>query len=141
MFWDAFIWIIMVDTYLYGLEILRRLVIRNVTIIFFWGGGTELYAQEKFRAATHMLGIDESVLLKKYFCFKVTVVFKAVCALPNFLSLRCTWQLNRWKYPKGPFINYVTHLGGEVVSRFVTKCDGGWGGLWNLLHNVKVYLF
>ena len=57
MFWDAFIRIIMVDTYLYGSEILRRLVIRNVIIQFifiFWG--TELYAQEKLRAAKHMLG-------------------------------------------------------------------------------------
>ena len=43
--------------------------------------------------------------------------------------------------PKGPFINYVMHLGGEGVCNFVTICDGGGrGGLAALLHNAKVYV-
>ena len=41
MFWDAFIRISMVDMYLYGSEILRRLVIRNVIMcilfLFYFG--------------------------------------------------------------------------------------------------------
>ena len=32
--------------------------------------------------------------------------------------------------PKGPFINYVMHLGGEGVCNFVTICDGGGRGGW-----------
>ena len=55
MFWDAFICIIMVETYICGSEILRRLDIRNAIIRIFILGGAEFNAPEKFRAATHML--------------------------------------------------------------------------------------
>ena len=45
-------------------------------------------------------------------------------------------------WDKGPFINYIMHLGGREVGDCVMICDGGQrgGGDPALLRNAKVYV-
>ena len=57
--------------------------------------------------------------------------------IPLFWTL-CQENLN--KSAKGPFINYVMHLGGEGVSIDVTICHGGEGVVAKTLCSAKMYI-
>ena len=60
MFWNAFICIIMVDTYLYGSEILRRLIIQNIFIRKFFPFFLERICRYGFFwPYPHMLGFNQ----------------------------------------------------------------------------------
>ena len=42
--------------------------------------------------------------------------------------------------PMGPFVNYVTHLGGRGVAIVLRNVTEGGGGLTEVLCNTKVYI-
>ena len=63
MFWDTFIRIIMVDTYLNGSKFLRS-VIRNVIILYFWGNGILVLPSAKMYGSYAHAGVIDVISIK-----------------------------------------------------------------------------